>query len=165
MSNIDVQYLASHPADGSPARLTLTEDAPKGSVADDGQETAVTIDVEAENYLDLLTGLEALNDEQPRLQFTARWVTSLLPPEKLGAARSENDPEDVLTTVVTTNHSPFISFSTALVFSGTKDLTINLTVTAPSIFIGMQALKHLTTPRLLASTAQSLCPTADAEGN
>lgn len=161
MDNIDAEYLASHPADGTPARITLTEDAPRGTYAD-GQPSTVIIEATAENYMDLLVALEALNEERPRVQLTAQWVSSMVSPGQMPDLLTAGETEDLLTKVVTTNHSPFLSFSTPAVFevgqeSG-KQVSINITVTAPSIFTGMQALKHLTTPRLLESTAMGLRP-------
>lgn len=161
MDNIDAKYLASHPADGTPARLTLTEEAPRGT-CQEGTESTIRIEATASNYMDLLVALEALNEDRPRLQLTSQWVQSMVSPEQTPELLIAGETEDLLTKVLITNHSPFLTFSTPAVFEvsqdGGKQVSISLTVTAPSIFTGMQALKHLTAPRLLESTASGLCP-------
>ena len=168
MDNIDTEYLASHPADGTPARITLTEDAPRGTYTE-GSPSAITVEAEAGNYLDLLVALEALNEQQPRLQFTSRWVQALVDPGRLPELRTAGTTEDLLTDVVTACHSPFLSFTAPVVFSlGEEEdrmISISLTVTAPSVFAGMQALKHLTTPRVLESTARELHAPAENTAN
>lgn len=159
MDNIDAGHLASLPADGTPARITLAEDAPRGTY-EEGAESSIIIEASAENYRDLFAGLEVLNAERPRLQFTSQWVYSMVRPEQTTELLTAGETEDLLTSVVTTNHSPFLTYTAPVALEVRSDdartVNIHLTVTAPSIYAGMQALKHLTTPRVLQSTAQGI---------
>lgn len=160
---IDADFLSSHPEGDTLARLTLREDAPRHVLAAvDGPDKTITIDAAADNYMDLLVALEALNSEQTGIVFTAQWVENIVTAAELEAISTGSDAEDVLNHAVTAINNPFITFSAPLTFildeAGDQKVSIHLAVTAPSIYTGMQALRHLTAPRVLEDQARSLSP-------
>lgn len=171
MRTLDQQYLATHPEGDEKANFTLTSLIPEHLVPlnPDGSRQKVSVKVLADTYLAGLTLLDALREDPERI--LSAWLQEVLPPKELKKAAKlmkRGVRSETAQAAVEEIHEKYLAFETGASF----ELTVSgkatkqaaeLTITAPSVIIGVQGFVSATKPSSLQNAAIAFCPTVEDE--
>lgn len=164
MSTLDRRFLATPPADGSPAVITMSRRVPPGvpvGFDPDGSRPAITFRAEGPTYMDLFTVLQSL-PEGPELAFI--FLEGSLTEEQaeelnqLGVERLVDRAAE-LSSVIETPFRTFVcTVGATLREEGEeRQVVVKLELTAPSIASGTAAMRKMLSPQSLTRIAMGLC--------
>lgn len=176
MRTLDYPYLATNPEGDTRADFSLSLEVPKSidiPLNPDGTRPSVTLAVESDTYAIGLAALELLNEDPD--DFMLEWLSELLTEKQKAELTEATEQPAFLKETVSKIHEQFLVFSTQMTMTVTatasssdpdvdaavteSESIVDLTLTAPSISIGMKALiGGLTSPQRRTSVAVSLSP-------
>lgn len=174
MRTLDYPYLAANPEGDTKANFSVSAHIPEDAgvpLNPDGTRPSVTLAIESETYALGLAAMEHLNENPEEL--ASEWLTDILTDEQAAEVTdtpAESGPPAWLVDIVSEVHEPFLTFSVSMVLSVSDEADptvitqhpVELTITAPSLQIGINALvQNLTIPRRRSELAVALSPERD----
>lgn len=173
MRTLDMPYLNTHPEGDEKAVFTVSatiSERHNVPLNPDGSRPAVSLSVTSPTYGTALSVLQGLNGQADEVAFS--WLYEVLTDEEaeaFDALPEESDPPSFVREAFARQGEEFLTFSTevestvsATYEDGTQELesteTTAITITAPSIAVGMEAFDTLTGSRSLQSLAISFSP-------
>lgn len=173
MRTLDMPYLHTHPEGDEKAVFTISAKIPEQfnvALNRDGSRPEVSLAVTSTTYGTALAVLQGLNDQADELAFS--WLYKVLTDDQiaaLNALQEESDLPDFAREAFSRQGEEFLTFSTDVDSTvtetykdGTQEVespeTTTITITAPSIAIGMKAFDTLTSSRYLQKLAISFSP-------
>lgn len=173
MQTLDQQYLETHPLGDEKADFTLTVKIPASAgvpLNRDGSTPQVTIRVTADTYMTALIMLGNLHDDYEDLVGT--WVAQQLSRAQYRKAiklADRGEKPAFVQAAADKIHKKFLTFETSITMSTTEEggvegkHVLGLTITAPSVSIGMKGFVSCTRPRSLQDAAIAFCPELEDE--
>lgn len=156
-----LSFLASNPEGTTVAQIELKGILPESFMPNTGEaEPAVTVTMEADTYAAGLGMLAFLHDHPGDL--AALWMKEALTPEQLEAVRSSPQDSESFMAAADAVNEPYLEFSAPLSMTiqvdGLRETTqgTTLTISAPSVRIGINLFHELTTPDRLSGLAENL---------
>lgn len=161
VKTLDKNYLATHPEGDEKADISLSASVPERMglpLNPDGSRPQITINVIGATYLSVLQVLAALHDDpEPLLEglveelLTEAEVASFDSLEQAGPLINERFAEIT------------VPFKTLTVSLNVGDEEVKVAITSPNATVGVQALRHLSSPSMVQSTAIAMSPELDDE--
>lgn len=162
-------FLASNPAGPIRAQIELEGILPDSFKPNGGEpEPAVTVTIESDTYASGLSMLSFLHDNPGDL--AALWMNEILSPEQRQEVRASPENSESFMESAAAIHEPYAVLSTPLSMTvkgvGLPEVAhgTTLTISAPSVRIGVNLFFELTTADRLSRLAQGLHSGAGSRG-
>lgn len=168
MRTLDRNFLMNNPAGTEKAKFSVSARIPLGASVPnnpDGTRARVTIDVEADTWMNGLTALGSVGEfgSSPELVAWVEQVASDDEIKKVNDAESDEKASALLSEIAARLLPEYESFEVCMGFTGNDDkaFEVTLTVKAPSVAIAALALESRAESKSLMNTAIALSPERD----
>ena len=167
MRTLDAQYLQNNPPGDERADFTFSANVPDSaglSLNPDGTKPQVSVKVNADTFMAGLVLLGQLHDDPDELLTT--WLGRQLSAAQFRKAVKmigKGQRPDFAVEAMKKVHPEFLTFNSSASFTmqvngAEVEQTVDLTITAPSIEIGIQGFVSLTSAARLQNAAIGFCP-------
>lgn len=172
MRTLDRDYLATHPEGDEKAKAEFSAAISKNHglpLNPDGTRQRVLLSVEADTYLDMLTVLTELHEDNWNSTIEPMMMQACSAEEIATLMAGGPEAHIVLEERFATPTSPFQTFEWEVTMTESEDdrvireSSVKISLTAPSVAIGQEGGVFLSSPKMLQTAAIGFCPEIDDE--
>ena len=168
MRTLDRNFLMNNPAGDEKAKFQVTALIPEGAnvpLNPDGSRPQVTIDVEANTWMNGLTALGSMEGFSSNQEMVT-WIEQIATDaeiEKVNSAKNDKKASQLLSELARKLLPEYETFALEMNFTGEdgQPFTVTIEVKAPSVAIAALALESRAKNQSLMNTAIALSPETD----